>query len=376
MKRLLALVLVVALPVLLVADEKKADTKPNTLTPQEVRDGWLLLFDGETNFGWKIDGEAKIENGFLILGGERATKAEVSTAFCKCSVALNATWEHKATPKDAWKKIASMTTTRSSGVLMSDHPSKTPAGLHPATHPRVTVTLPAGTRILLQNVKLRPNYPPPFWSQLLNGKDLTGWKVFEGKGKKSKYTVTPEGWLNVKDGPGDIQTTKLFDNFILQLECISNGDRLNSGIFFRCLPGQYQQGYEAQIHNGWTDTPKKTYTIDEYDPKTHKLLDKKKIQSKAMDYGTGGIYRRMPARFGVAKDKEWFTMTVAAYDRHIATWVNGIQVVDWTDNRPESDNARNGYRGAAGAISIQGHDPTTDLSFRNIRIAELPRVKK
>src|SRR5262249_23628738 len=153
---------------------------------------------------------------------------------------------------------------------------------------------------------------------LFNGKDLDGWKVFEGKGKKSKYTVTPEGWLNVKDDPGDIQTTKLFDNFILQLECISNGERLNSGIFFRCLPDQYQQGYEAQVHNGWTDTPKKTYTIDEYDPKTHEKLGKKKIQSKAMDYGTGGIYRRMPARFGVAKDREWFTMTVAAYDRHIA----------------------------------------------------------
>ena len=61
----------------------------------------------------------------------------------------------------------------------------------------------------------------------------------------------------------------------------------------------------------------------------------------------------MPARFGVAKDREWFTMTVVAYERHIATWVNGIQVVDWTDNRPENDNAREGYRAAAGAISIR-----------------------
>ena len=24
----------------------------NTLTPKEVSDGWLLLFDGETNWGW------------------------------------------------------------------------------------------------------------------------------------------------------------------------------------------------------------------------------------------------------------------------------------------------------------------------------------
>jgi len=26
---------------------------PNTLTPEEIRDGWLLLFDGETLFGWE-----------------------------------------------------------------------------------------------------------------------------------------------------------------------------------------------------------------------------------------------------------------------------------------------------------------------------------
>ena len=79
----------------------------------------------------------------------------------------------------------------------------------------------------------------------------------------------------------------------------------------------------------------------------------------------------MPARKEVAKDGEWFTLTVLAHGNHFATWVNGVQVVDWTDERPRSDNARTGCRLEAGHISIQGHDPTTDLSFRNIRIAEL-----
>jgi hypothetical protein len=62
---------------------------------------------------------------------------------------------------------------------------------------------------------------------------------------------------------------------------------------------------------------------------------------------------------------------VIARSRHIATWVNGIQMVDWTDNRPENENPRNGCRLKKGPISLQGHDPTTDLSFRNIRIADL-----
>ena len=60
---------------------------------------------------------------------------------------------------------------------------------------------------------------------------------------------------------------------------------------------------------------------------------------------------------------------------HLATWVNGVQVADWTDNRPLADNARKGCRLEKGAISLQGHDPTTDLSFRNIRIADLAADK-
>jgi len=56
-----------------------------------------------------------------------------------------------------------------------------------------------------------------------------------------------------------------------------------------------------------------------------------------------------------------------------ATWVNGYQVTDWTDDRKESDNARNGFKKGKGALSIQGHDPTTDLSFRNIRIQSLDK---
>jgi hypothetical protein len=55
--------------------------------------------------------------------------------------------------------------------------------------------------------------------------------------------------------------------------------------------------------------------------------------------------------------------------------VNGVQVTDWTDHRPVSDNARTGRKLEAGHISIQGHDPTTNLSFRNLRIAELPAPK-
>jgi len=219
--------------------------------------------------------------------------------------------------------------------------------------------------VSLKNVKIKPLA----MKSLFNGKDLAGWKEFPGK--KSKFTVTDKGEINIKDGPGDLQTDGKYGDFVLQLECISNGKHLNSGVFFRCRPGEYQNGYEAQIRNQFTPEAIQDYTLEEYDPKTNKLTDKKEVKYTAVDYGTGAIYRRQPARKEVAKDGEWFTMTIVAHGNHFATWVNGIQVTDWTDNRPKSDNARTGCRLEAGHISLQGHDPTTDLSFRNFRIAEL-----
>jgi hypothetical protein len=341
------------------------EAKPNTLTPKEVADGWILLFDGETTFGWQIDGEAKVADGILTLGGKKETTATSTSVFefQDFSIALEARWEGKTPP------------TIGLGPLNAESSEETKTKFVPLTitgksQPGVALadvlTVPAGTRLYLRNIKYRPRN----LVAIFNGKDLTGWKEFPGK--KSKFTVTAEGWLSLKDGPGDLQTVGEWADFILQLDCRSNGDRLNSGVFFRCRPGEYQQGYEAQIHNGFTAKPEKEYTLEEYDPKTHQLTGKKKVKYTATDYGTGAIYRRMPARRQVARDHEWFTMTVLAHGRHMAVWVNGIQVTDWTDNRPPSDNARNGCRLEKGPISLQGHDKTTDLSFRNIRIAELP----
>jgi hypothetical protein len=368
MRRLLAALLALSLAALVAAQDKpKAEPKFNNLTPREVRDGWLLLFDGATTFGWHIDGEAKVEKGVLILGGDKPTKAQVKAVFTGGRVALESTWEGKLQPtlragffRGAIKGIGG----KGFGSISI---SWFATGATPQAP--IAVEVPAGTQVLLRNLKFQPAGTRP----LFTGKDLTGWKVFPGK--KSKFTVTKEGWLNVKDGPGDLQTEKLFDDFVLQLECLSNGKHLNSGIFFRCIPGQYQNGYECQIRNQFTPNPTQTYTIEEYDPKTHRLTGKKKVKSPAIDYGTGAIYRRMPARSAVAKDGEWFTLTVVARGRHFATWVNGMPQVDWTDNRPAADNPRKGYRAQKGALSIQGHDPTTDLSFRNFRIAELPRPK-
>jgi hypothetical protein len=372
------------------------DAKPNRLTPKEVAEGWILLFDGETTFGWDAAGKPAVREGVLIHGGDQDVCASTTIAFRYYRLELEYLIEK--TPKDAapitwitstdskfelstsqgWSSAAFIvekdrihaTSIRNEGKgkgfgigFGQSHGSKTPFKSEP-----ISFRIPKGNKLSVRNVKLLPMEIKP----LFNGKDLTGWKKFEADPKraKSQFTVTEDGCLSIKNGPGDLQTTDEWSDFVLQLDCRTNGDNLNSGVFLRCIPGQYQNGYEAQIQNQAAKQPK-TYTVDEYDPTSHKLLTKKKVESWSQDYGTGAIYRRVPARRAVAKDREWFTMTVVARGRHFTTWVNGIQVVDWVDNRPENENARNGCRLKKGPISLQGHDPTTDLSFRNIRIAHL-----
>jgi hypothetical protein len=375
------------------ADDK---VKPVMLTAKELANGLVLLFDGDTTFGWKVQGDVSVAGGVLTLGGRRDTSVIATIQVGYCSLGFEANTDDAKDSKlrfNAYKgpfiQAAPEGTKGWYGYAAQLSPGDISvwaegtkgffAGAKTSPQTEIGFHVPAGQKLLLRNIKLKPCRADvsPFAvsvrdpDQIFNGKDLTGWK--EHPGKKSKFSVTPEGWLHIQDGPGDLQTEALFDDFALQLECKTNGKHLNSGVFFRCQPGEYQQGYEAQIHNGFDAGKPKEYIVEDYDPKTHELTDKKKVQSPAIDYGTGAIYRRIPARKQAAKDGEWFTMTVIAHGRHIATWVNGIQMVDWTDNRPLKDNARQGCRLEKGAISLQGHDPTTDLYFRNIRIAELPK---
>lgn len=385
---------------LVLASHVRAEDKPkaNSLTPQEITDGWNLLFDGESTVGWialprttaDVPLPPKVEAGSLVVAGSDKGPAFVVQSMPFGDYEL--TYELKRNgPSKATVGIEVMHRTENGGTGTSIggrvvdavqcpkpgewYPVSVKANAGPnntytyvyagakeepiTTRPnpkvhisytsRLAVIVEPGGEILLRNIKLRPLNTKP----LFTGKSLDGWKVNTADPKRmlSKFAVTKEGELSVKNGPGDLFTEKQFDNFVLQFECKTLGKGLNSGIFFRCIPGQYQNGYEAQIQNAYKDNDR----------------------TKPVDFGTGAIYRRVAARKIVSNDNEWFTMTVVANGRHIATWVNGYQTVDWTDERKANDNPRQGYRAAIGPLSIQGHDKTTDLLFRNIRISEIAK---
>ena len=69
MKAPLAVLLLLGVAVVRAVPAAEGDeAKPHALTPREAADGWLLLFDGATTFGWKVEGDAKVQGGVLVLG--------------------------------------------------------------------------------------------------------------------------------------------------------------------------------------------------------------------------------------------------------------------------------------------------------------------
>ena len=168
-------------------------------------------------------------------------------------------------------------------------------------------------------------------------------------------------WTEVKDdagavvglravgGPGCVEFPNDYGDFVLQVEVRVHKPLANAGVFFRCERGEFLKGYEVQVFNGCYD----------HDP------------ARPARYATGAIDDRRNASRLVSRDGEPFTMTVIASGPHVATWVNGVQVTDWTDERPEADNPREGRRTKPGPIQLQAHDKGTDVEFRNLRIAPL-----
>lgn len=185
---------------------------------------------------------------------------------------------------------------------------------------------------------------------IFNGKNLDGWNSYPEM--KSRFAVK-DGVLNVRDGSGQLETKGRYDNFVLQVKVKTNAPRLNSGIFFRCIPGEKMNGYESQIHNGFLEGDR----------------------NRPEDCGTGGFFRRKDATTVVANDQEWFIKTLIVNGPHMATWVNGVPVCEWTDKRKADKNPRRGLRLEPGTIMIQGHDPTTDIDFKDIYIKSIDSRK-
>lgn len=367
----------------------------NVLTRGDLEAGWIKLFDGHTLFGWKANSETpwRVEEGVIIADsgdkGLLVTTTQFADYELQCDfrvedggnsgIFLRTPFEPKDPAVDCYELnmcdthpefgTASLVkrgrpempvigdgewhsfhvrlegpvvTVQMDGKPVLEYRDETSA---PLTSGFIGLQRNAG-KVEFRNVFLKPLGT----TDLFDGQSLSGWRVVPGS--KSEFTAA-DGEIRVVNGRGFLETERTAANFLLQFEAKTDAEKLNSGVFFRAQAGteaEPSNGYEFQIQNGFKDGDR----------------------NQPEDHGTGAIFRRISARRVVANDNEWLSATLVADGPHVATWVNGIQVVDWTDDRVADSNPRKGLSLAAGHFSLQGHDPTTKLAFRKLKLVELP----
>jgi hypothetical protein len=137
-----------------------------------------------------------------------------------------------------------------------------------------------------------------------------------------------------------------FKDFELKLDVMTFPNS-NSGVYFHTEwqdVGFPSKGYEVQVNNSHKD-PSRTA-------------------------GLWGIQGNLEA---VAKDHEWFTLSIKVEGKRITTMVNDKVIIDYTEEPNPVRNERMLARLiTSGTFALQGHDPGSEVHFRTIKV----RVKR
>ncbi len=355
------------------------------LPDREAAEGWIRLFDGHTLYGWEIAGNAnwRIEDQTLTAdAGDVSllctsipwTDYELSVQFkarsdtnsgvflrtpLKVSDPATECYEVNIAPDDNPFPTASVVGRKKVPVdqvfdqwrtmvmrLQGDQLTVTLDGevVCELTDPAPVATGRIGLqknsgRIEFRDVKLRP-----LGLQSLLGDGLDGWETYEEM--PGEFKRTDDGSLRVVGGKTQLETEDRFGDFNLLAEYKMDDVKSNSGIFFRCIPGDEMMGYECQVSNEMNDGN----------------------PLSPADCGAGGIFRRQDARIIAGEPGKFNTILLATRGPRFTSWVNGIQVTDVFDDRDPDPNPRRGLRLEPGTIMIQGHDATTDAIYKQFKI--------
>lgn len=287
--------------------------------------GWISLFDGASAYGWR---GAKV-SGSNLSGGK------TTTAFG---------------PLDLRMRVTRPGTLRMGGQRVT-----LPVGIFRGKKTRSSVApLELLDGLQVRSLTVRPlGLKPQF-----NGKDMKPWRILHHPrrpNRRAKWRIE-KGIVIAVGGPGALELPRKYGDLILQIRVRTRKPLVNGGVFFRAIEGDFMNGYEAQLFNACYDR----------DP------------AQPARYSTGAIDDRQLARRLVSRDLQPFLMTVVAHGPQITTWVNGMQMVDWTDRRAPHRNPRSGKRLAPGVLQLQAHDPETDIEFHQLWVSELdpPRQSK
>jgi len=179
------------------------------------------------------------------------------------------------------------------------------------------------------------------WVSIFDGESLDGWKVSED----SPDTFKVKDGVIIVNGPrahlyydGPVGEHN-FKNFEWKADVMTKPNS-NSGMYIhtKWQPGGWPSaGYEIQVNNTYKKDPKKT----------------------------ASIYNQKNITDQLAEDNKWFTQHIKVEGKTITVYVNGDEVNKWIE--PDDQNKLTG-----GTVALQGHDPGSEVHYKNIKVRILP----
>lgn len=232
---------------------------------------------------------------------------------------------------------------------------------------------------------LEPTPAPPEAAglrPLFNGKDLRGWdgdsrlwSIRDGviHGETTAEQPTKGNTFLIFTGPDrDSQLSSVFRNFELRLSFRCNATN-NSGIQYRSerltksTNDWVVAGYQHEVRNE-QDFPNVSAFIYDEKGKAGRLcnIGERVVRTAAGEKRVTGILIEEPAFQKLFKLDDWNDVVIIARGNHVRHFLNGWQVIDFTDNDPSTTRT-------AGVIALQLHGGKPMWAeFRDIRIRELP----
>ncbi|MFT4032049.1 MAG: DUF1080 domain-containing protein [Siphonobacter sp.] len=177
------------------------------------------------------------------------------------------------------------------------------------------------------------------WISLFNHKDLTGWKIY---GTEKWYVE--KGELICESGPdkqyGYLATEEQFKDFELEVEFKQEANG-NSGVFFHSsVEGTKVSGWQVEV------APPDHSTGGIYE-----------------SYGRGWLIKPDPEKDKALKMGEWNTMKIKVQGNTVISWLNGQEMVNFTDPA---------FGSRTGSIALQIHDGGgIKVRWKNIKVRNL-----
>jgi hypothetical protein len=400
------------------------ESKQNTLTPEEIADGWQLLFDGQTLNGWRDYNGTTLATPWHVVEGCIQAKGEGSDASgyivtdkqyenfilswdFKLSEGGNSgmlyhvverpqfavpyvtgpeyqliddenfeglePWQKmgvdyamytpdagkmKVNPAGQWNtarivfdnghvehwmndvKILEFEAWTDDWFARKNSGKWAGAPEYGLAHKGVICLQDHGYPASFRNIKIKELPRKTAEADLFNGVNLDGWEAYG-----TELWYVKDGLLFCESGPdkkyGYLATREYYDDFDLTVEFKQDANG-NSGVFIRSF---IEEGAKV---NGWQV---------EVAPPGH---DTGGIYES---YGRGWLIQIPDEKESVLQMGEWNTMRIRVQGNNVKTWLNGEEMVDFTDDKIGAGQGR---------IALQIHDGGgIKVAWKNLKLTTL-----